>query len=849
MKKNKNKLLLIGWDAADWDIIWPLIKQGKMPALKKVIENGVYGNMSTMNPPYSPMLWTSAVTGKTPDKHGILGFIEVTPDNKTVRPVTTTSRKTRALWNIFHNQGLKSNLVGWWPSFPVEPINGTIISDRFKKTHRDPKKQTPMSEFSIHPWERKDDFKNLRMFPFEITEAHLYPFVPRAHDVDQENHKGLGAIAKMVSENASIHNTATKLLRTTDDWDFMAVYYDMIDHFCHSFMKYHPPRLPAVDKENYDIFKEAVTGAYRFQDMMLERKLQLIDDDTTVIIMSDHGFESGEKRILNMPKVQAAPSLEHRQFGMFVASGPNIKKNKKVFGMGLIDVAPTILHHFGLPVGKDMDGKVILDIFKETETPKYIESWDKEPGDFAELKNTAETDPLSDEETMQQLIELGYVEKLDEKYEVAIKKTRIDLKHNLARVYLGKKDFSLAKTELYELLKEEGDVDLAPFYMDLISIALMENEYEKAKEYLEIVKASGTEIKYNLKFTEAQILTEIGRPKEALEILEEDRKREESGQVLYRIGKLKFQLGNLEEARDILELAIEKEPQKANFHAAIAEVLIQLDEYEDAAGYALTSIELVKYFPKAHFLLGQALEELGDLENAKLAFEMASRLKPKEFHQAEQSLENVIKKLEVDINLENKVTNTYKDKQITIVSGLPRSGTSLMMQMLDNGGMDILQDNKREADISNPKGYYEYEPVMSLYKDNSWLNKGEDKAVKIVAPLLKHLDTKHRYKIIFMNRDINEVIQSQQKMLGKKEEVFPVTLFNKFQKLLMNVNVWNKKEPGVEILFVDYKEVLNNTDEITEKIEAFIGQELNKEEMAKCVDKSLYRNRVEKTVN
>ncbi len=82
----KNKLLLIGWDAADWNIIWPLIAQGKMPALKKIIENGVYGNMSTMSPPYSPMLWTTVATGKTPDKHGVLGFIEVTPDAKSVRP-------------------------------------------------------------------------------------------------------------------------------------------------------------------------------------------------------------------------------------------------------------------------------------------------------------------------------------------------------------------------------------------------------------------------------------------------------------------------------------------------------------------------------------------------------------------------------------------------------------------------------------------------------------------------------------------------------------------------------------------------------------------------------------------
>ena len=836
----KNKLLLIGWDAADWDIIWPLIAQGKMPALKSLIQRGVYGNMSTMNPPYSPMLWTSVATGKTPDKHGVLGFIEVTPDAKTVRPVTTTSRKTRALWNIFHNKGLASNLVGWWPSFPVEPINGTIISDRFQKTSRNPKKQTPMSEFVIHPWEKKDEFKDLRMFPFEITQAHLYPFVPRAHDVDQDMHRGLAAIASVVSQNTSVHNAATKLLRTSE-WDFMAVYYDMIDHFCHSFMKYHPPKLPGVEKENYDIFKEAVTGSYIFQDMMLERKLKLIDKDTTVIVMSDHGFESGEKRILEMPKVQAAPSLEHRQFGMFVAAGPNIKENTKVFGMGLIDVAPTILHHYGLPIGKDMDGKVILDIFKETQEPAYIESWDKEPGDFGDLKVSTQTDALSDAETMEQLVELGYVDKLDEKFEVAIKKTRIDLKHNLARVYLGKKDFSSSKKLLLELLEETPPTDLAPFYMNLISIAVLEKEFVLAKEYLQKVKDSKTEINYNLDLTESYILSEIGRPKEALAIL--DKSTAVSGQILYKKATLNFVLGNLDIATQQLEKAIEKEPEKATYYTLMAEILLNKQEYEEAAEYALTSIEIVKYFPKAHLLLGQALENLGDLENAKVAYEMANSLKPKEFHKAKQSLDNIIKKVELDIDYTAEVSNVYQENQVTIVSGLPRSGTSLMMQMLDKGGVDILQDQLREADISNPKGYYEYKPVMSLYKDNTWLSKGQDKAVKVVAPLLKYLDSTLRYKIIFMRRDLNEIIQSQQKMIGKSEQEFPVTLYNKYQKLLANVTLWDKSEPGVEILYVNYTDVLENPASELARIEKFLGVAVNKQEMINCVDVSLYRNR------
>ncbi|MFT4673982.1 MAG: tetratricopeptide (TPR) repeat protein [Saprospiraceae bacterium] len=678
------------------------------------------------------------------------------------------------------------------------------------------------------------------MFPFEITQAHLYPFVPRAHDVDQDLHRGLAAIASVVSQNTSVHNAATKLLRTTE-WDFMAVYYDMIDHFCHSFMKYHPPRLPAVDKENYDIFKEAVTGSYIFQDMMLDRKLKLIDKDTTVIVMSDHGFESGEKRILDMPKVQAAPSLEHRQFGMFVAAGPNIKENTKVFGLGLIDVAPTILHHYGYPIGKDMDGKVMLDIFKETHPPTYIDSWDDEPGDFGDLKVKDQADALSDAETMEQLVELGYVDKLDEKFEVAIKKTRIDLKHNLARVYLGKKDFSSSKKLLLELLEETPPIDLAPFYMDLISLAVLEKEFVLAKAYLQKVKESNTEINYNLDFTESHILSEIGRPKEALAIL--NKSDIVSGQILYKKGTLNFVLGNLDTAIEQVEKAIEKEPEKATYYTLMAEMLLQKEQYEEAVEYALTSIEIVKYFPKAHLLLGQALEKLGDFENAKIAYEMANSLRPKEFHKAKQSLENIIKKIELDVDYTADVSNLHYKNQIAVVSGLPRSGTSLMMQMLDKGGVSILQDTSREADISNPKGYYEYKPVMSLYKDNSWLSQGQDKAVKVVAPLLKYLDPALRYKIIFMRRDLNEIVQSQQKMIGKSAEEFPVSLYNKYQKLLSNVSIWEKSEPGVEMLFVNYKNMLENPGLELDRIEKFLGVSINKEEMANCVDISLYRNR------
>lgn len=845
----KNKLLLIGWDAADWKIAGPLLAKGLMPSLKKLIDRGVHGNMSTMNPPYSPMLWSSVATGKTPDKHGVLGFVEVVPNQKALRPVSANSRKARAIWNILHHKGLKSNLVGWWPSFPAEPINGVVVSDKFQRVSADPTKIMPMPERTVHPKEMQDVLKDLRMFPWEVTKEHILPFMPQAARIDQkEKGSGLSPFSKILTQNVSLHNASTYLIRETE-WDFMAVYFDMIDHLCHSFMKYHPPKLDKISQEHYDIYNDVVNSAYRFQDMMLGRILNLIDEETTVIVMSDHGFESGSKRILEMPKVTAAPALDHRQFGIFVASGPNIKRNEKVFGLGLIDVAPTVLHHFGLPVGKDMDGKVNLDIFKESGVPSYIDSWENVEGDFGELEPEAADDLLSDEETMEQLIELGYIERPDEKIEIAILKTKCELKHNLARVYLGKKDFERAKEMLLELLEEKDPIDIAPYYIDLMNVCLRTKQFEEAKKYLEEFRQVETEIKYNVFFIESEILLGLGEISSSLKILEEERAKKPNGEILFRIGNIHFINKDFGLARDCFREAINLQDDKAKYHRAMAETLFELEDYEESVEQALTSIELVKYYPSAHFTLAKSLEKLGDLENAKLALETANKLTPKSYHRAEKALENIEEKIEekntAPLNLSDKILNKYRDDQIVIVSGLPRSGTSLMMQMLDKGGMDVLVDGNRKADDSNPKGYYEYKPVMSLQKDNSWLHEAKDKTVKIVAPLLRSIDPQYRYKIIFMKRDLDEVIKSQRKMLRKDTDTFPVQLFNSYRKHLEVVNSWKENEPGVELIYLDYKDVLDDPNIAVDKVASFLGVDLKKNEMVKCIDRSLYRNKVE----
>jgi hypothetical protein len=190
---------------------------------------------------------------------------------------------------------------------------------------------------------------------------------------------------------------------------------------------------------------------------------------------------------------------------------------------------------------------------------------------------------------------------------------------------------------------------------------------------------------------------------------------------------------------------------------------------------------------------------------------------------------------------------------ITIVSGLPRSGTSMMMKMLDRGNMLILTDHNRESDVDNPKGYYEFDKVKELEHDNSWLEMACGKAVKIVSPLLQHLpiNTTHRYKIIFMLRSLDEVLASQRKMADRlsehEERIKDNILKHTYSIHLEEVRNWMEKEENIEFVYLNYSDVISNPLSASEEIQNFLDTPLNTGEMAGIIDHSLYRQRMENT--
>ena len=186
-------------------------------------------------------------------------------------------------------------------------------------------------------------------------------------------------------------------------------------------------------------------------------------------------------------------------------------------------------------------------------------------------------------------------------------------------------------------------------------------------------------------------------------------------------------------------------------------------------------------------------------------------------------------------------------KIITVVSGLPRSGTSMMMKMLEAGGIPPLTDKERTADEDNPKGYYEYERVKKLPDDIAWLPDAEGKAVKVISQLLKHLPSDYVYRVIFMRRNIEEILASQKKMLIRRGEdpnkVSDDELTDLFEKHLRHVINWLRTQPNVQTFFVHYSEMLAEPESNAAKLNKFAGGALDVQAMAAVVDPDLYRNR------
>ena len=188
---------------------------------------------------------------------------------------------------------------------------------------------------------------------------------------------------------------------------------------------------------------------------------------------------------------------------------------------------------------------------------------------------------------------------------------------------------------------------------------------------------------------------------------------------------------------------------------------------------------------------------------------------------------------------------------ITVVSGLPRSGTSLMMQMLHNGGIEVVTDHVRTADTDNPRGYFEFEQVKKIKQDASWLPRTRGKAFKMVSQLLYDLPASECYRILFMERDLDEMLASQEKMLERlgRPTVPREQMRRAYVLHLDKLHGWLREQKQIQVLLVRYNELLERAEEQARRVSEFLNGRADAEKMALSVDPSLYRNRRSKSIS
>ena len=879
----KKRLILVGWDSADWKLINPLLDAGEMPGMAWLVEGGVSGNLTTLEPQLSPMLWTSIATGKRAWQHGVHGFTEVDPESGRVVPVAYASRRCKTVWEILGERGLRSHVIGWFATHGEENPHGCLVSNmagNLRGVRQDdaPENWPPLPAGSCWPPELADEIAPLRVSPYDLDpEEVLRLFVPRAHEIDQKKDPRLWHLAQHLAEAFSVHAQATYVMEKDPEWDFTAIYYRPLDEICHRFMPYHPPCMDGVSEREFELYRDVVNSTYRLYDLFLRRLLHFAGPDGAVMVVSDHGFHSDHLRPKFTPDVPAGITVWHRPQGIVAAHGPGFRSDELVFGARLLDIAPTILSYFGLPAGRDMGGRVLEEAFVERRPPEQLDTWE-DPGGIKRKRLPAD-DPAN-RAMLEHFVALGYLAEIPGADAGAAKLTRCENDWSLARAYM---DAGRAADALQLLESCVTDQPARTDFVQMLALCqtqlgLLDEAEESAKKALETF--GPLERAQHLL---ASIALQRGRPDEAVRLLESVGgidMTDPNGLLL--LARAFVELRRWDEAAEAAKASIAIDPDNPRPYLALTRQLLHRKLHAEAAECALSAISLDFSMANAHFLLGVALtgqEKLNDACHAlhaciKLdpAFLRAYRLLARIYREqgdevksqaCQQQYRTVIalrkvkfvappKPRAADSAKETpravKAAVSTEEMEFVVVSGLPRSGTSLMMQILHAGGVPVMTDGKRGADDDNPEGYWEWEDIKNLPKSSDILTQAKGKALKIISALLPALPLRHRYKIIYMTRPIAQVVESQWAMLdrqGKSPGLDKQRMAEMLEQHSKHIRASLAGSDRVELLEVSYPDLVNDARPLIGDLSKFLGDAFKTcPSVFACIKTQLHRQRM-----
>lgn len=379
------RILLIGLDGASWTFVDLLRARGALPNLDRLVREGVRAPMRTLSPSLSPALWTTIATGRSPAAHGIEDFQSKDAAGQT-HIASSDARRTEALWTIVSRSGRRVGFVGWWVTWPAEPVEGYIVSDHFLRPNRDgltratyPQRLAAEIDADIPAewaWLRQSlDNGRLKTLSDRSPTARLRADqrLEEVRRLYEQDHRGERAILHLLEREPR-----------PDLLGFTSRKIDLSSHYMWAF---------AAD-QGAESVSRVLEPFYRYEDDLVGRLVAAAGPATNVLIVSDHGFE------------RVADGWDHKESapdGIFIAWGPAFRRGATLEAVSLVDVAPTVLHALGLPVARDMEGRVPEDAFAEARPLKWIATY--ETGRRAKQGS----DSPVDDELREQLRSLGYI--------------------------------------------------------------------------------------------------------------------------------------------------------------------------------------------------------------------------------------------------------------------------------------------------------------------------------------------------------------------------------------------------------------------------------------------------------
>lgn len=403
----ERKMLLLGIDGLEWDIMGPMMEAGRLPNLSRLVSEGAWGELRSLEFLESPMIWTSISTGKVPEKHGITGFTTKAGARREGIVLTADFREARTIWDILGEAGRSVGVVMWLVTWPAEPVNGYLVSDYIKYDWRTSGRG---QEATTYPPELAADIESMVVRSEDVTDARAAEFMTE----DATTESALEARVKALKNCVSVDETARTIglsMALSRPTDLTAVYFSGIDAVCHHFWvdAFPGTGTPVSDRES-DVFGEVVERYYDEADRIVGEFLELVDENTTVIVTSDHGHSGPKPR----GDSYAVGIAMHDPTGFIVLWGRDIAGGRELEDPSVLDITPTILTLYGLPVAEDMDGRVLLEAiepgFLSGHPVASIGTYETEgPTDTGEGEDEPVESPV-DEKIKEQLRSLGYIE-------------------------------------------------------------------------------------------------------------------------------------------------------------------------------------------------------------------------------------------------------------------------------------------------------------------------------------------------------------------------------------------------------------------------------------------------------